>query len=149
MTIMGVAQFERFFREAASLDVDQDDLKRLSDFLNRKLYDLLLMGEVAAKANGRDVILYHDLPITKGLEACIHKFRKLQISLQLEPILENLAKLPPLDLAYSEEVEARLPETVGGMSYAMARAFRVLDPRLKNPQWEHWEKLQEIFTLLL
>ncbi len=28
MPVMGVTKFERFFREAAGLDVDKDDLKR-------------------------------------------------------------------------------------------------------------------------
>ena len=34
--VMGVAKFERFFRTAAGLDVDKQDLKRYSDFINRK-----------------------------------------------------------------------------------------------------------------
>jgi hypothetical protein len=33
--VMGVAKFERFFRTAAGLDVDKQDLKRYSDFINR------------------------------------------------------------------------------------------------------------------
>lgn len=149
MSIMGVAQFERFFRKAASLDVDKDDLKRLSDFINQKLYDLLLMGQVSAKANGRDVIEYGDLPITKGLQESIHQFKKMEIALDLQPILDQLSQLPPLDLAYSEEVESRLPETVGGMTYAIARTFKIIEPKLKNPQSEHWERVEQIFNLLL
>ena len=50
MHVMGVARFERFFRIAAGLDVDKQDLKRYSDFINRKLYDLLLRAEAAANA---------------------------------------------------------------------------------------------------
>jgi len=53
---MGVARFERFFRVAAGLDIDKQDLKRYSDFINHKVYDLLIRGEAAAKANGRDII---------------------------------------------------------------------------------------------
>ncbi|MGZ3297268.1 MAG: DUF1931 family protein, partial [Xanthobacteraceae bacterium] len=41
---MGVARFERFFRAAAGLDVDKEDLKRYADFVNRKIYDLLIRG---------------------------------------------------------------------------------------------------------
>ena len=43
MAIMGVARFERFFRSAAGLNVDKDDLKRYNDFVHHKLYDLLMM----------------------------------------------------------------------------------------------------------
>ncbi|MDB6160484.1 MAG: hypothetical protein JWO04_4190, partial [Gammaproteobacteria bacterium] len=31
MTVMNIAKFERFFRLAASLDVDKEDLRRYSD----------------------------------------------------------------------------------------------------------------------
>ena len=65
----GVPLFERFFRLAASLDVDKQDLKRYRDFVNHKIRDLLIRGEAAAKANGRNAIEPFDLPITKGLLA--------------------------------------------------------------------------------
>ncbi|MCG0283749.1 DUF1931 family protein [Streptomyces sp. PSAA01] len=39
MTVMGVSKFERFFRAAAGLDVDRNDLKRYGDFVDAKLYD--------------------------------------------------------------------------------------------------------------
>jgi hypothetical protein len=64
---MGVAKFERFFRTTAGLDVDKQDLNRFSDFVNHRVYDLLIRGVAAAKANGRDVIAPFDLPITRRL----------------------------------------------------------------------------------
>ncbi len=149
MTIMGIGQFERFFREAASLDVDKSDLKRMSEFLNQKLHDLLLIGVAKAKANGRDVIQLHDLPVTKGLQESIHQFRKLDLALELQPILDRLATLPTLPLDYGDEVEANLPELVGGLAYALAKTFKIIDPALKNPQTLHWDKATEIFDLLL
>ena len=36
MPVVSVAKFERFFRAAAGLDVDKNDLKRYSDFVNQK-----------------------------------------------------------------------------------------------------------------
>jgi Domain of unknown function (DUF1931) len=44
------------------------DLKRFGDFANHKVYDLLIRGVAAAKANGRHIIAPLDLPITKGLQ---------------------------------------------------------------------------------
>src|SRR6266850_7272070 len=128
---MSVARFERFFRLAAGLDVDKQDLKRYSDFINQKVYDLLIRAEAAAKANGRDIIAPFDLPITKGLQECIHAFRQMDEAVELEPILDYLTARPPLDLAYGEEIEARLPEVVGGLSVALARSFKIIDPALK------------------
>ena len=149
MHVVSVPKFERLFRLAAGLDVDKADLKRYSDFINRKIYDLLIRGQAAAKANGRDVIEPFDLPVTKGLQESIHEFRKLDEELELKPILEHLTAQPPLDLAYGVETEARLPEVAGGLSLALARTFKIIDPDLKNPQSHHWERSFRIFSLLL
>jgi hypothetical protein len=147
--VMGVAKFERLFRAAARLDVDKQDLRRYSDFINLKVYDLLLRGEAAAKANGRDIVQPFDLPITKGLQESIHAFRELDEQIELKPILNQITALPPLDLAVSAETEARLPTIVGGLSVALARSFKIIDPDLKNPQTVHWERCFQIFDLLL
>jgi hypothetical protein len=123
MAVMAISTFERFFRAAASLDVDKDDLRRYSDFVNQKTYDMLIMGQATAKANGRDIIEPFDLPVTKGLQETIQDFERLDQEIALTPILEYLASRPPLDLAYSEGTEARLPKIVGGLSVALARTF--------------------------
>jgi hypothetical protein len=146
---MNVSRFERFFRVAGSLDVDKADVKRYSDFVHRKAYDLLLMSQAAAKFNLRDVIEFWDLPITKGLQENIYAFMKLDEQIELEPILEGLTQFPPLDLAYGEGTRSRLPSVYGGLSVALARSFKVVDPNLKNPQTQHWETSFRLFDLLL
>jgi hypothetical protein len=73
MVATNISRFERFFRQAAGIDVDKNDLKRHDDFVDQKLYDLLLRGEANAKANNRDVIEVWDLPITKGLQERVHE----------------------------------------------------------------------------
>jgi hypothetical protein len=146
--VMSVAKFERFFRIAAGLDVDKQDLKRYSDFINQKVYDLLLRAEAAAKANGRVIIEPFDLPITKGLQESIHEFRKIDEQIELQPILDQLTAQPPLDLAYGEDTERQLPLVVGGLSLALARTFKIIDGNLKNPASEHWQRCFRIFDLL-
>jgi len=147
--LMGVAKFERFFRITAGLDVDKTDLRRYSEFVNKKIYDLLIRGEAIAKANGRDVIQRFDLPITKGLQESIQEFKHIDERIELKPILDRLAARPPLDLAYSGETEAKLPYVAGGLSIALTRTFKIVDPSLKNPQTEHWERSFRIFDLLM
>ncbi|HHC07788.1 MAG TPA: DUF1931 family protein [Actinobacteria bacterium] len=147
--VMAVARFESLFRKAASLDVDKRDLARLEDFLGGKLHDLLAVGAATAKANGRDVLLPHDLPITAGLERSIHEFRRLDEDLELDPILGHLATRPPLDVTYAVETEERLPFVLGGLCVALARTFKVLDPDVVNPQTRHWERAGTIFDTLL
>ena len=107
--VMTVSKFERFFRAAAGLDVDKKDLKRYSDFVNQKTYDLLLRGRAAATDNGRDIIQPSDLPVTKGLQESMHEFRKLDEAIELTSILEYIAELPPLNVTYSTDTEAELP----------------------------------------
>jgi hypothetical protein len=44
MPLTGAHKFEKLFRKSAGLDVDKADIARYQDFINRKLYDLLLMA---------------------------------------------------------------------------------------------------------
>ena len=147
--VMAVARFERLFRRAADIDVDKMDLRRYSDFVNHKLYALLVVGEEVARLNGQDAIGPFHLPITNGLQKCIEEFRKLDEEIELDPILDQLAARPPLDVPYGEELEALFPVIVGGLSVALARSFKIVDPKLKNPSSEHWQRSFEMFDLLL
>ena len=149
MPVMAVAKFERFFRLAAGLDVDKNDLKRYDTFINHKLYDLCLLGRVTAKTNGRDVIQPYDLPITKGLQESVREFDKMDESIELVAILDNLTALPPLDAQLSAEAESWLPRIAGGLSLALARTFKIVYPKVPNPQSTHWETAFRVFDLLL
>lgn len=144
-----VARFQRLFRAAAGVNVDKNDLKRYDDFIDRKIYDLLLIGQAHARANARDVIQPSDLPVTKGLQESIHAFRRLDEEIELRPILEELAKRPPLDLAVAEETEQALPSIAGGLTFALARAFTIVQPGRRNPQTDQWVMVTNLFDLLL
>jgi hypothetical protein len=80
---------EHLFRVAASVDINKSDVERYYDFVDHKVFDLLLMGQAAASANGRDTVEAWDLPITKGLQESIHAFEQLDLEIGLEPILER------------------------------------------------------------
>jgi hypothetical protein len=147
--VQGTHQIERFFRVAASLDVDKTDIKRYYDFVDQKVDDLLLISQATASANGRDIVQPWDLPITKGLQEVIRDFENLDVDIGLERIVDKTTPIPPLDRPLSEETEARLPAIVGGLSLALASTFKIIDPDLKNPATEHWERAFEIFDQLL
>jgi hypothetical protein len=149
MHVTSVARFEHFFRAAAGLDIDKADLERYTDFINQKIDDLLVRAQAAAKANLRDVIEPHDLPITQGLQRCLQIFRKLDQEIELWPILDRLTPRPSLDLGLSAETDARLPEVAGGLSVALGRVFRIIDPKIKNPQTEQWRRCIRLFNELL
>ena len=126
--VMGIARFERFFRAAAGLDVDKEDLKRYADFINRKIRDLLIRGEAVAKANGRDFIQPVDLPITKGMQESIDRFKEHRRDHRAEAHPGSSHRQPPLDLDLGEETEAELYAMGGGLSLALARTFKIIDP---------------------
>jgi hypothetical protein len=149
MTVRGVPQFERFFRAAASLDVDKDDHERFDDFVLQKVCDLLIVGEAAAKANRRDIIEFRDLPITKGLQERIHEFERIDREADIGPILERFLPRPQFELAMSDDTERRLPGVAGGLSVALARSFKLVDPKVKNPATKHWERAFRLFDLVM
>jgi Domain of unknown function (DUF1931) len=149
MPTSAVNDFERLFREAAGLDIDKQDVGRYQDFVVDELHDLLVVGEAAAKENLRDVIEPYDLPITKGLQEQIREFDGMDRELELRPILDRLAGRPPLDLSCSDETESWFPRIVGGISVAMARSFRILDPNVRNPASVQWERAEQLFDLVL
>jgi hypothetical protein len=149
MPVATVHRLEEFFRRAGGLDIDKMDVRRLGEFVNREIEDLLTIGQAHAKANGRDVVQPWDLPITKGLQETIHRFRLLDAELSLRQFLGDLVMVPPLDLAVADETERRMPEVAGGLCLALAESFKILDPELKNPMTKHWDRARRLFELLL
>jgi histone H3/H4 len=149
MVVISVASFERFFREAADLDVDKTDVKRFQAFVRKKIADLLTIAQARARADNRDFIESRDLPITKGLQESMHRFRRLDLGAEVRPMLEELATRPQLDLAVAIDVDEVLPEVAGGLSLALGQTFRLIDPDVRNPATAHWERAFRIFDLLL
>ena len=149
MVVISVVSFERFFRVAADLDVDKSDLKRYEGFVRDKIADLLTIAQARATADDRDVLESRDLPITKGLQESIHRFRKLDVGAELRPMLEEIATRPQLDLAVALDVDEVLPEVAGGLSLALGQTFGLIDPNVRNPATAHWERAFRIFDLLL
>jgi hypothetical protein len=144
-----VHRLEKLFRQAGHLDLDKSDLGRLEDFVHRKIKDLVLRGEANAKANNRDVVEPWDLPVTKGLQETIHRFRLINADLQLTDYLVGMTGLPPIDLAIGDETQARFPEIAGGLCLALADAFKIIDQDLKNPTTRDWDRAYRLFDLLL
>ena len=145
----GVSVFERFFRSVASIDIDKDDVRRFRDFVDQMIDDIAITGRASAKWNGRDIIAPQDLPITKGVQERMREFDKLDEAEEIRELLRQSVRRPPADVTFSEETEQLLPELFGGLSIALARSFRVLDPKLTNPSTRHWERSFEVVRLVL
>jgi hypothetical protein len=144
-----IATFERLFRSTAGLDVDKSDLRRCGDLVDGEVTDLIIRGQAIAKANGRDILQPWDLPVTKGLQECMHVFEKSEAAGELWPVLEQRTSRPPLDVAYSDETKQFLPGLAGGLTVAIGRTMKVVDPELKNPTTDDWERADQLLDLLL
>src|SRR5258706_5094107 len=131
--VQGIHQIEHFFRAAASLEIDKEDIRRYYDFVDKKIVDLLLVAQHTAKANGRVAVEIRDLPIAKGLQESIQAFRVLDTDVGLERILESAIPEPRSDLPFSPEVERRLPEIAGGVSFVVVGALIVIGSPTQHP----------------
>lgn len=95
-----------------------------------------------------NIVEPRDLPITKGLQHCIHDFEALDLYIALSRILEHAVPGPQIDLLYSEETEARLPAIARGLSPAFTRTFKIIDRQIKHLATEQWDRAFRIFDLL-
>jgi hypothetical protein len=144
----GIPVFERFFRSVASIKIDKNDVRRFREFVDEQIDDIAIAGRNSAKWNGRDVIVAQDLPITKGIQERMREFDKLEEAEEIRELLRQDVRRPPAEVTFAEETEQLLPEVFGGLSVALARSFRVIDPTLANPGTAHWERAFEMFRLV-
>jgi hypothetical protein len=149
MTVMAIPNFERFFREAASIDVDKNDLKRYSDFVNTKLYDLLLRGQVAARETDATSSSRGTSPSRRGCGGVSTGTTRWRRTSSSGPYWRSWPSCRSSTFDSSEETRERLPELAGGISFALAQTFKIIDTKIKNPSTEHWERGFQLFDLLL
>jgi Domain of unknown function (DUF1931) len=147
--IIGYTRLKAFLRRSAGLDIDKSDMDRLTDLIGGKLNDLLVIGVRNASYNNRDIVMEPDLPLTKGILEHIKIFRRYEEEIDLKPILDHLATYPPLERTLSLDVEAMLPELVGTLAMLAGQAMKIIDPDVKNPDSEMWERVLRLMDLLL
>ena len=144
----GIPAFERFFRSVASITIHKNDVRRFRAFVDEQIDDIAIAGRNSAKRNGRDVVVAQDLPITKGVQERMREFDKLEEAEEIRELLRQVVRQPPGDVTFAEDTEQLLPELFGGLSIALARSFRVVDPKVSNPSTEHWDRVFTLFRLV-
>jgi hypothetical protein len=147
--IMGYDRLKDFLHRSAGIDIDKNDMGRLSDLIGKKLNDLLVIGVRNASYNDRDVIMEPDLPLTKGFLEHMQDFRRYDEQIALKPILNQLAAYPPLERALSLDVEAMLPDLVGTLAVLAGKTMKTVDPDVKNPDSAMWERVLCLMDVLL
>ena len=144
----GISLFQRFFGSVASIKIDKNDVRRFREFVDEQIDDIAISGRNSAKWNGRDVIVVQDLPVTKGIQERMREFDKLEEADEIRELLRQVVRQPPGDVTFAEGTEELLPELFGGLSIALARSFRVVDPTVSNPSTDHWNRAFTLFRLV-
>jgi hypothetical protein len=147
--IFGANRLKELAWRISDVKLDKSDLQRLSDLVDDKLYDLLLIGVQHASYNNRDVIMEPDLPLTRGLRESMQDFELYEEEVRIEPILEQLATYPQLEREPSQEVVDLLPQIVGTLIMVTTQLMTVVDPDISNPDSETWDRVSQAMDLLI
>ena len=147
--IFGANRLDELVRRMSALTLDSNDLDRLKEFVDEKVYDLLLVGVQNASYNNRDLIMERDLPLTRGLRESMEDFALYEEELDVEPILEQLATRPLLEREPSEKVIDLLPELFGTLMMVTVQLMSIVDPDVSNPDTETWDRVTETMELLI
>ncbi len=148
MAVVGVHKIEELFKKAAGLQIGKEKVKEISDIIDQKFHDLLLIGEANAKYNGRDVIWYSDLPLTKAFRESMQKFKELEEELALEDVLEHIKTLPPL-YALEVELEEKTVDIVGTLVYILANITKEFSKHDKVVSSEDLKSAEHILNLTI
>jgi Domain of unknown function (DUF1931) len=149
LMIVGYTRMKEFLRRSTGVEIDKSDMDRLTDLIGKKLNDLLVIGVRNASYNNRDIVMEPDLPLTKGILEHIRVFRRYEEAIDLKPILDHLATYPPLERTLSLDVEAMLPDLVGTLAMLAGQAIKIIDPEVKNPGSDLWDRVLCLMELLL
>ena len=147
--IMGYTRMKEFLRRSTGVDLDKSDMDRLTDLIGKKLNDLLVIAVRNASYNNRDIVMEPDLPLTKGILEHIRVFRRYEEEIDLKPILDHLATYPPLERTLSLDVERMLPDLVGTLAMLAGQTMKIIDPEVKNPGSDVWDRVLRLMELLL
>jgi hypothetical protein len=111
----------------AGLELDEEQLKRVTDVARRKLVDLFEVAKETALANGREEIRRHDLPLTKGLRRTIDETAALSRASDVDPALV-FAGEARVNSGIDELVRAELPRLTIALLVLQSRIVATLEP---------------------
>ena len=146
--VVGFKKLETVFKKAAGIELDKSKADKITDIVEKKFHDLLLVGVEKAGYNGRDIIMEADMPVTKGFEQSLREFKKLEEEVDLQDVLAYLEKIPPLKYPISAELETKLPEYIGALMLIIARVLKKVGAE-KKPSVEDIERAGKILDLTL
>jgi hypothetical protein len=123
---------EQFLRRASGFHFTEEQVARIVEQVERKLHDLFEVAEEAAVANGREIVMRHDLPLTKGLRATMREHDAISREIRIAPALRFLGE-SGLTPRYDEMVKAEVPALLGALVVLAGRIIAIIDPDNLSP----------------
>ena len=148
MAVAGLHKIEALYKEVAGLRIAKNKVKELSDYIDEKFHDILIIGKANANANDREIIALNDLPLSKAFQEEMQRFAELETTLELQEILDHIATLPP-NYDLDSETEEKLPEIVGTLIVILAKVTKELSRDDKLVSEEEHETAERIMNLML
>jgi hypothetical protein len=130
--VLGFIWLHDLIERATGLDLDEQQVIEVTRLANRKLVDLFDIAEETAAANGRTLVLRHDLPLTKGLRRSIEDAALLTNGIDAEAILTFLAS-SGMRAHVDEGVQADIPRLTAALLILSSRVITLLEPGSLSP----------------
>jgi len=123
----GYAWLHELLLRATGLDLDETQVAFTTRVAERKLTDLFDVAEEVALANGRERILRHDLPLTKGLLRTIQQTATLTKDQEVDPAAVFKTWVAP-NMMVDELLRAELPRLTTALLVLTGQVVAALEP---------------------
>ena len=151
--VVGFTRLQALYRRFVGLDLDKGRASEVLEVAERKLADLFEVGAERARAEGRRVVRWRDLPLTKGLLSTMERYERERERLNdprldLGPVLEFL-RVPLGGLEVDEEVREKLPSLAATVLLLVGYVVKLVDPGVRKPSKRDIERAARILDLTL
>lgn len=151
--VVGLPRLQALYRRFVGLDLDKGRAAEVLEVAERKLGDLFEVAASRAEAEGRDVIYWRDLPLTKGLLSTMERYERERERLQdprldLGPLVEYVAG-PARHMELGEDVREKLPSLAATVLLLVGYVVKLVDPGARKPSKRDIERAARILDLTL
>ncbi|WP_457548658.1 DUF1931 family protein [Archaeoglobus sp.] len=149
--IIPYPQLKKILEETCELDLYKVEAGRMMDIVEKKLADLFEVAYNKAKAEGREMIMPRDLPLTKGFLNSMELFRKAieRQNVDVEPIKKFVLRELPVDAPLQDELIDELPIITGTLFVLIGRVIKALHPDVERVKDEHIDEAKRVLDYTL
>ncbi len=149
--IIPYPQLQKILKETCDLSLYKVEAEKMMEIVEKKLADLFEVAYEKAKAEGRDVIMLRDLPLTKGFLNSMDLFRMAikRENVEIEPIKKFVLKRIPTETPLQDDLIDELPIITGTLFVLIGRVIKALHPDVERVYDEHIEEAKKVLDYTL